>query len=499
MTFEVSAFNEAALFNALSNRNCGAKEVAAQSRARYLFDYLNTIGAKTLVVEHGYTDGDYLEDFASYYVRCFQDYEKRCKRLHFFGAIFDDAEIKQFILGGLQAERIEVIQSSYCGFVVARPLPAAVVGRTVVKTYPSENGRRHYPVRREYSAHLFGAKLTVESLPFQEQDTVLAACATVALWSAFHKTSELFGTLAPRPAEITRAANGISNSHRPIPSHGLSLLQMAHAVRAVGLESETLEVRPDIPLVSLIYGHLRMGLPVILGVDVEGIGLHAITLTGYSLCDQRVNQREVAGNAQSIPLVGLRIDEFYGHDDQIGPFARLFVRPSAKDYPVTFEGSWTDPASGQTLSLRPWFVLIPVYNKIRVTYIDVLKWLERMHAVMSLIVVNSDQLEWDLHLTTTNEFKQTLRERPHLSPETYELLTEQQPRFLWRAELRHNSTPVCELLADATDMERSFPLMHISWRHPQTETLLKKLLNEPGLATVLKQTLGPRFFDFLSK
>ena len=40
---------------------------------------------------------------------------------------------------------------------------------------------------------------------------------------------------------------------------------------------------PNTPLVSLIYGHIVMGLPVILLAQIEGRGGHAITLVGYSL------------------------------------------------------------------------------------------------------------------------------------------------------------------------------------------------------------------------
>ena len=90
---------------------------------------------------------------------------------------------------------------------------------------------------------------------------------------------------------------------------------------------------------SLIYGYLKMGLPVILGVSIDGRGRHAITLTGYSLQKTTALKQEVAGSKNCIPMIGLRIDEFYAHDDQIGPFSRLRVNPTAlyekKAYPVT--------------------------------------------------------------------------------------------------------------------------------------------------------------------
>ena len=206
--FEVRPFSAPALYDALSTERCTPEEVAAQGRAQYLFGYLKDLGAQSILIERDYTDGDYLEDFAAYYVRCFQKYEKRCSRLHFFGSKLSEEDIVALAQGTAAEAKIEELKLSYLGFVVARPLPNAIVGRTLLRTYPPDNGRRHYTVVRRYVANVLGLEFMVESLPFQEQDTVLAACATVALWSAFQKTSELFGTPAPRPATITRTANG---------------------------------------------------------------------------------------------------------------------------------------------------------------------------------------------------------------------------------------------------------------------------------------------------
>src|SRR5439155_23260261 len=119
--------------------------------------------------------------FASYYVRCHEHYDRLCSRLHFFAEELTDETLRSLIQGNLSSEQTNSIRHSYLGFVVARPLPSAIIGRTLLKTYPPDEGdRRHYTVVRNYDSHLFGVKLSVRSLPFQEQDSVLAACATVA-------------------------------------------------------------------------------------------------------------------------------------------------------------------------------------------------------------------------------------------------------------------------------------------------------------------------------
>src|SRR5204863_7244610 len=131
------------------NKWCSANEAARSERAKYLYRYLHDLVAQTIVVEKRYVDGDYLEDFASYYVRCFKPYERQCKRLHFFSLSITAAQFEQFVLGRLANKDRKAIEDAYLGFCVARPLPNAIVGRTILATYPrhaSSERTRSYPV-----------------------------------------------------------------------------------------------------------------------------------------------------------------------------------------------------------------------------------------------------------------------------------------------------------------------------------------------------------------
>ena len=180
--FEVFPFTEDLLFQNLGNELLGSDVIRNHVRAKYLSRYLHDLEAKTLIVEYEYTDGDYLDDFASYYVKCFYPYPRRCKRLHFFTCPITQDEFLGVVRGDLQPTQEDDFRNAYLGFVIARPLPDAIIGRTALSTYPPDGGRRHYPCTRLYNANLFGVELVVRSLAFQEQDSVLAACATVSLW-----------------------------------------------------------------------------------------------------------------------------------------------------------------------------------------------------------------------------------------------------------------------------------------------------------------------------
>jgi len=349
--------------------------------------------ARTIVVEHEYVDGDYLDDFASYYVKCFKPYDRLCNRVHFFSQSFDEDRFLKVLKKQLTDGSEEKISKSYLGFAVARPLPDAIIGRTLLRTYPHD-GRRFYTAIRSNSINLFGIPLELDSLAYQEQDTVMAACATVALWCCFQKTGVLFQHSVPTPAAITRAANQVADDRRPLPSHGLRIAQICNAVKYVGLEPEVIPVSKSSPLASLLYGYLRFGVPVVMVVEIEKQGFHAVTLTGYSLRSVPQGPRETIGPKRFLPMVGRRIDEFYAHDDQVGPFARLpIIRPSEDPRcPISFEG-WKDPKTGKARDFLPRAVVVPVYGKVRLTFTDIQKWLERLTNILRLLIGSATSMD----------------------------------------------------------------------------------------------------------
>ena len=498
----VLQFDLTNFLKSMSNEWISPDTVAKSKIVDYLFKYLSTLRAATMVVEQDYNDADYLDDFATYYVRCFSAYNRRCRRLHFFTSTFDLETIEQILTKS--SDRDSQLQQNYLGFVVARPLPEAVVGRTILRTYDSTNRAneaRIYSCTKPYSANLFGLTLKLQSLVYQEQDTVVAACASVALWCAFQKTSDLFGTISPKLATITNVGNQVVHPARSFPSHGLNILQICNAIRYVELEPEVVQANSDVPLVSLLYAHLRMGIPVVILLQVEQVGLHAVTVVGYSIGDSPVHARETGpSTANPVAMIGLRITQFYVHDDQIGPFASLRIEPSAivgtTEFPVTFSGTWKD-AKGTELTMYPVAAIIPVYHKIRITWIEIQKWIIRIDGLCRYILP-PDTFEWDLHLIPSNDYKHEIRENDIIANDRVSLLKSGHPRFVWRAVLQTiNGQKHFEMLADATGIAKSFPLYKIVWVDDELRKALRSLIHHKRLASLVENILTPAMFKFL--
>jgi hypothetical protein len=202
--FEVVPYSKAKLEQLLVTFSDSSSSIARKLHLDYFEGYFGQIGAQAIIIEHDYVDRDFLEDHAAYYVRCFQPYKRYCRRLHFFRCEVTQESFSKALNGDTDGVPIDTLQEKYLGFVVVKPLPTTVVGRTCLTTYESA-GRRYFPIARDYDANLFGISLKIRNtLAFQEQDSVVAACATSALWSVFHGTGKLFQHPIPPPVAITK-------------------------------------------------------------------------------------------------------------------------------------------------------------------------------------------------------------------------------------------------------------------------------------------------------
>jgi hypothetical protein len=440
----------------------------------YWEEYFSTLKAKTIVVEYEYVDRDYLEDYSAYYVRCFPAYSRFCTRLHFFTLQFDEAAFSAMLEDPPSAAA--GLQDSYLGFIVLKPLPRTFVGRTCLKTYDPDGGRRHYPIVRKCEANLFGIPLSVDSLPFQEQDHAVAACATSALWSVFQGTGRAFQHRIPSPVEITRAAT----DQRPLErftDEGLNAEQISRAIRDVGLEPAALGVTNPFDLTGTAYAYLKGGVPLILGVTLLDFnatpptkdGDHAVAITGYSLghTSPTVDPRT------QLCLLSSRVDGLYAHDDQVGPFARMKIDATPttvsldddeddEEIAATLSTSWLDDNDARgKIRAAPVYIVAPLYHKIRIPFEVVHDEVAATNRLLAALCPHASLLQqlpplvWDIYLTTGSDLKmQIVRDQLLTGPELKSFLTTPLPRFVWRAHLAGSPGALLDVIIDATDIHQ---------------------------------------------
>ena len=145
--------------------------IAYNNHTHYFQSYFGHegIAAKTILIESHYIDKYFLDDYAGFYVRCFDHYVRVCSRLHFFKNEFSKTDFSKLLLDENSGFKIENLKKNYLGFIVVKKLPITVIGRTCLDTYKATEAElRKFPIKRDYKVNLFGIELEVETLAFQE-------------------------------------------------------------------------------------------------------------------------------------------------------------------------------------------------------------------------------------------------------------------------------------------------------------------------------------------
>jgi hypothetical protein len=471
--FEVRSFTQENLAYSLANDYFSTKSIKKNQgkQLKYFTEYFSGenesgIKAETIVIENEYISKAFFQDYVYYYSQCFKDYKKKCKRVHFFNSKFNNEEFLNELLNNDQKH---LTNETYLGYIVVKHLPNVVIGTTILKPYQSnEIYKRVHNSVREYDVNLFGRNLIIKSLVFQEQDRVVSACATSALWVAFHKTSKLFDTKSPTPVEITNSTKNLFiDAGRVIPNEGLDVFQIGTAIENTGLVAELRneEILKDIDwLKTFIYSYNKMGLPIIMGIKLLEKGrtndsqenYHLITITGY-----RENNINFGERKSEMSTIAKKINRFYAHDDLIGPFSRLGFRKILDESygkenknKTKLETSWIEE-NGENLIADVVFVFVPIFSGIRIKFENVYKIVLLLDYYLNEVAetVNNEEIVWDIFLEQSNRYKNEIISNKKIRKGLKKyILTNSLPKYIWIAKAFIKNDIIFEIIFDSTDL-----------------------------------------------
>jgi hypothetical protein len=520
--FDVYPYSVDKLAEVLSTKWVKMRATRRKRHFHYFSEYLGPataggLGAHTIVTEEPYHSQSFLDDYADYYARGFQDYPRRCRRVHFFRHSFTKADL----LAALADPGANpLLWDSYLGYIVVKPLPARQIGATLLLSYPVTTiNRRHYPVARHYEVNLLGKQLTLRTLIFQEQDNNVSACATTALWMAFHKTANLFQTPLPSPYSITAAARNLFNHHgRTFPSAGLDQAQIGEAIQAVGLVTELRNYRQagewDLPPGSteneymakqlqgakgFMYAYLRLGLPVLLFLllDENPQQGHLVTVTGYRLTGV------AAPPSDELSLTADAMDRLYAHDDQMGPYARYAFKDNGRLLtPWPADPNWETTSRWRTYRQASLYSLfVPLVSDIRITYEQICKQVASFELLLADAVPEEVDIVWDIYLAFGSAHKETLRQEGILTGALLQaVLTAALPKYVWIARATLDQVILLELVFDATDLHTGFYCLLINVFPALRESLTTALRMQSFLRRIRKASdFDARFLPLLQQ
>lgn len=362
--------------------NFGPNDPLAQlpvsRQIQYLQRYLVDIDTKYVLEEPNYFDKDYLAEFSNFYSTSARGYSNKCRRLHFFKGDSSPLDLLKSA-AGKDEDSIKLLQENYLGFSVIRPIPSTPIGNTVFKLYNDKNP--NFPrisTYREYNILIAGVSLKVNGLAWQQQDSGVGACATIALWSSLHSAAFDEYHAVPTTADITMAAHKTASlGSRVFPTTGLTPFQICEAIKELGLapmvlmgEFKNMLFSPQ-RFATSCASFIRSGYPLIAIVHLEGVGLHAICISGF---------RESSTHPQtpgSVSLADSLIETIYLHDDNLGPNVRAklinhtydgisccAIRAEAPTTPYSATSHPNDPTNSYP-NLIPIQLIVPVHNELR--------------------------------------------------------------------------------------------------------------------------------------
>lgn len=302
----------------------------AHPQVQYLRCYLADLGARTLLIEANYFDRDYLSEFEAFYATTSVGYPNVCRRVHAFATNVTRAMFEHAVGGDLAARRR--LQEAYLGHIVLRPLPEAPVGRTVLTTYQDPRAASGTPrimnAARRYEAHVAGLTLAVHGLAWQQQDSAVGACATIAMWSMLHSSAFDDHHAIPTTADITRASVPFaSKAATAFPANdGMHLEQVCDVIRAHGLSPVIISGLPHVGferrlICPVIGSFLRSGYPILAycEFDDQASSAHAVCLVGFR------SPPLSAATPGELVVADTNIEHVYVHDDNLGPNTRFRV------------------------------------------------------------------------------------------------------------------------------------------------------------------------------
>ncbi len=406
------------------------------NKIKYLYNYFNVLKKErnfeniTIIKENDYIDKFYLRDYSRYYAESFHKLHNRSERLHFFSGTIDKQEFKSILKNGsteyFQGEKTKY---NYLGHLTLKPVEdeygSKLIGRTAITPYPEKQGEntRHY-ITTKNTCSLFGIELSLQSLPFHEQDIAVGACASACLWMTQFPIQKWYDIPIRSIAEITelsRLQGPYDTSPAPLfPSEGLTPSEVASYLEVLGIHFQIFdiealynkrielktkqgyEVSINELIDDIIKAYSNAGFPIICNLDMGNNGQgHAVLISGYK-------------EAKTGEII-----ELYLHDDKIGPYCRTKFD---KEYKTHWINHWIDSKEVSKIVLRKF--IIPVDPLVKLHY---LQCFEKFYSWRQSL----ERIEFKLY-HISNYRKQIINKK---FEDKENVLSKNMPRYIWVAHI----------------------------------------------------------------
>ena len=465
-SYGILEYTEENFFNYISYKTkTSYAEVSQKEQILYLAQYLSHHEKEKekifFIYENEYVDQHYLNDYSLYYSQSFYPYDKTCARIHFFLTKEDITRntLREEFIKALDKKDSIVTDADYLGFMVIRPIPNTFLAKVCIKqsSNKTDDNKNKKIIKKSYTVSLFGIDLSISTVAFQEQEKVLSACATTALWSFYHAHPSMQEDRLPSGYMITKSAYGEDSGYdNEFPNKGLSTEMICRSMKKYGLYPRNYYLQVDTSetaLKELLYAYNIQDIPAVYGVKVENedSALHAVVILGYTLDEKDPNIDD-----KEIPLFAHKIRHIHVHDDRYGAFLQIRL----SDNTINIEERKISEI------YKPNTLILGIDERIRIDYRKIRQFCQSFREGMLLLLddetspvkdicrtlkVTFEKLIWDIKLKKVNDLKRSIVDSMIDDKVTY--LTKSWPKYIWSATAKNDK--ICfELLFDATNIEQ---------------------------------------------
>jgi hypothetical protein len=483
-----------------------------RSAAKRLFNILfdtgcdNGLKCQSVVVETQYVDRDYADAYGKLYGRSFHTYRRFPYRLHFLAQPLESGLELHIDSLTSEKERWQALQDKYLGFAVIRPSIPDTIGRAVILPPCSRDHNCFILCQNEFDLNLAGLPLKARGCAFMEQDGMVGACATAAVWMAHMTLYKRRGLPTFSTTSITELADATYPSpQRVFPSEGLSIEQIGVAMKRMGHETIAVDLGATSKeeVKRWLYYYVESGIPIVLGVETPD-GTHAITLVGHTLkspLTQESVEPILEFDDSYFYLASDWAEEFVMHDDQRGPYHLVkVVAGKETSSAIEVQDLPKRPIKNRRFDIVGGVVPLPqhVYLSAEDALTKAIITLEfiREESGIPLRFMDENRVVLRHFLIDSNKFKSNSDTVARGMSRTFVLLNQKRhlPQYLWLTEIStlskwntavQDRRVIGEILVDPTSNPSHLDCLsaHISgnfwYAHPQDRDLSDMLRHEP--------------------
>lgn len=384
-----------------------------------------------LNAETNYVDKVYRDSYYHYYSSKLFAYQRNCIRISLFNDKVDSSDF-------WDKDMTEKLRKNYLGFIVLRPTPPHLIGRSVISPLAKRDSD-FVTCKSIFQTTANGQKFKIEGFPHSSQDNETITCAETTIWALMEYFSSKYSEYSPvLPSKIIKTLAHVS-SERQVPSKGLNIAQMSFALREFGFGTRIYgKVQYGNDFESILNCYIESGIPLIIAMqNGRNIG-HALLAIGrehlsndqidtashIGINDPQLNSLISNKNIEILDIDSIERDIIFV-DDNLPVYQRAKLSQPAIHYP---DPNWH--------LCRITYFIAPLYTKIYLEAFQAKSYIIRFLLTGPFPLNDGTKIVLRCYLASSRSFKDKVSRNKGIGRDLKALLLEtSMPKFIWIGEM----------------------------------------------------------------